>query len=285
VVAVAANSIHSVALRNDGSVVAWGHFNAYGLDQVPTSATNAVSVAAGGFHNLALKSDGRVIAWGDTSEDATAVPVGLSNVVAIAAGYYHSMALKDDGAVVAWGANGYPYYGQINVPVTVTNAVAIAAGDYHSLAVKSDGTVVAWGRNDSGQSSVPAGLSNVVAIAAGASSSLALTTDGTVVTWGTNPGVPVGLTNVWSIIPVGAVVRDTAPLTRDTLANLSMTSNGFLCTIASESGRVYRLEYVSSLNDTNWHGLLLVPGSGSILTLTDPSATNRLERFYRVRRW
>lgn len=72
---------------------------------VPPSATNITAIAAGGFHSLALKDDGTVVAWGENDCGQTNVPAGLSNVVAISAGSYHSLALRNDGTVVAWGDN------------------------------------------------------------------------------------------------------------------------------------------------------------------------------------
>ena len=65
--------------------------------------SNVVGLAAGQDHALALKADGTVIAWGDNNLGQTNVPPGLSNVVAVAAGSSHSLALKADGTVVAWG--------------------------------------------------------------------------------------------------------------------------------------------------------------------------------------
>jgi alpha-tubulin suppressor-like RCC1 family protein len=50
---------------------------------------------------VALKSDGTVVAWGQNSDGQTNVPVGLRGVMAIAAGSRHTVALKSDGTVVA----------------------------------------------------------------------------------------------------------------------------------------------------------------------------------------
>ena len=45
------------------NVIAWGA-NTQGQCNVPPSATNVVAVAGGGTFSLALRSDGSVVAWG-----------------------------------------------------------------------------------------------------------------------------------------------------------------------------------------------------------------------------
>src|SRR5262249_11378416 len=194
--------------------------------QVP-GLTGVVAIAAGG-HSLALKPDGAVWAWGDNqygqlgsgsftpSAIASPAPVpGLTGVVAISAGGGHSLALKSDGTVWAWGWNSVgqlgsgafttsaPYGSATPAQVPgLTGAVAISAGGRHSLAIKSDGTVLAWGNNYHGQlgngaftttdprgiatpAQVP-GPTGVGAISAGGSHSLAIKSDGTVWAWGWN---------------------------------------------------------------------------------------------------
>ena len=168
VTAVAAGSEHSLALKGDGTVVAWGQ-NGFGQATVPAGLTDVTGVAAGGYYSLALKSDGTVVAWGANEVGQSNVPAGLTGVTAIDAGAAHSLALKSNGTVVAWGGTAY---GKSTVPVGLTGVTAISAGRHHSLALRSDGTVVAWGRN--GQAIVPAGLTDVTAIAAGGIHSLAV---------------------------------------------------------------------------------------------------------------
>jgi hypothetical protein len=87
-VAIAGGGFHSLALKGDGTVVAWGD-NDSGQTNVPPDLTNAVAIAAGWKNSLALKNDGTVVAWGLNSS----VPAGLTNAVAIAAGKFHSLAL------------------------------------------------------------------------------------------------------------------------------------------------------------------------------------------------
>lgn len=197
------------------------------------------AIASGYQFNLALRANGTVVAWGwnisgqlgDNSTTQRDAPVVVDatgallnkTVVGLAAGSSHSLALLSDGTVVAWGNNSYGQLGNnstanSSVPVAVdtTGALAgktvitIAAGGGnldrpHSLALCSDGTVVAWGYNGSGElgdnsfadSPVPVAVNTtagtsalfgktVVAIAAGFAHSLALCADGTVAAWGDN---------------------------------------------------------------------------------------------------
>ena len=135
-VAVAAGGVHSLALRADGTVAAWGD-NEYGQTTVPAWLSNVVAVAAGVVHSLALRADGTVATWGnDGGGMTTTVPVDLSNVVAIAGGQFYSLALRANGTVVAWGGNYY------EAPTGLRNVVAIAAGGFHSLAVIGVGAPV-----------------------------------------------------------------------------------------------------------------------------------------------
>ena len=129
-----------------------------------------VAVSAGVGHSLALRNDGAIFAWGLNLEGQLGIgnnvtkvtPVRvttLSNVVAIAAGGAHSLAVKADGSIWAWGGNLLGQIGdgsatQRRVPVRVTtlsNITAVEAGTTHSLALRSDGTVWSWGGNTSGQ--------------------------------------------------------------------------------------------------------------------------------------
>ncbi len=190
--AIAAGEYHSIGVRDDGRVSAWGS-NAGGQTNVPASLSNVAAVAAGAAHNLALKADGTVIAWGRNDFNQTNVPSAATNILAISAGGQQSLALKKDGTVIQWGQTNAP------VPAGLTNIIAIASGTNFHLALLSNTTVVVWGANDYGQTNLPANLSNVVAIAAGGSHALALADSGTVVAWGSLTNVPAGLSNVLTL--------------------------------------------------------------------------------------
>ncbi|MCM8769220.1 MAG: hypothetical protein NC911_06040, partial [Candidatus Omnitrophica bacterium] len=177
---IAAGQFHSLGIKRDGSLWAWGRNNNGQLGDGTTNdalvpvrlgiATDWTMVAAGHSHSLAIKTAGTLWAWGVNNYgqlgDGTAstrlspVQIGLDNDwVAVAAGSAHTMALKADGSLWAWGQNSY---GQLGDGTTVTryspvrigtdnNWVAIACGWFHTLALKSDGTLYSWGNNAYGQ--------------------------------------------------------------------------------------------------------------------------------------
>lgn len=200
--AISGGTDHFLALKLDGTVLAWGPNNNSGQATVPVGLADVIGVAAGYSHSLALRADGTVAKWGFDTYDAPSPPAGLTGVVAIAAaaGGSHSLALKSDGTVVAWGNNASQ---QTSVPAGLRDVAAIAAGHDHSLALRADGTVVGWGQASNGAAAVPANLTGVVAIAAGIFHSLALKSDGTVVAWGSNnygeSSPPSGLAGVREI--------------------------------------------------------------------------------------
>jgi alpha-tubulin suppressor-like RCC1 family protein len=88
-----------LALQGDGTVRVAGT----GSYEPPATATNVVAIAAGTEHYLALRSDGTVIAWGANAYGATDVPDSATNIVAIRACRWKSLALRADGTAIAWG--------------------------------------------------------------------------------------------------------------------------------------------------------------------------------------
>ena len=175
--AVAAGDVHSMVMKQDGSVWAAGqNYNgqlgdgskADARSFVRVKPSGATDVAAGGYHSMVLKQDGSVWAtgWnkygqlgdGSTTERIDYVQVVLRQAKGIAAGSRHSMMLKLDGSV--W-ATGYNIYGQLGdggttnsgifVEVMSDGATTIAAGALHSMVLKQDGSIWATGSNKDGQ--------------------------------------------------------------------------------------------------------------------------------------
>jgi alpha-tubulin suppressor-like RCC1 family protein len=194
VIAVSAGTSHAVALRADGTVVAWGD-DSNGATGVPSGLKNVTAISAGNYFNLALKRNGSIVGWGHNF-NGQASPPNLDDAIGIATANSASLALRSNGTVVGWGNN---FYGVTSIPVGLTNVSAIAAGQGHVLALKHDGTVVGWGANYTPIQ----GLTNVISIDAGHVNSMALRSDGTVVVWGWNlfgeNNSPSNLSNVTAI--------------------------------------------------------------------------------------
>jgi alpha-tubulin suppressor-like RCC1 family protein len=215
VVAIAAGESHSLALKSDGTVWAWG-WNAYGqlgdgttslrTSPVPTtSLSNVVALAAGSRHNVALKSDGTVWTWGwnafgqlgDGTADTSMVPIQVtgipSRVVAVAARGSRTYAVDVLGTAWEFGGDtSVPT--QLDLPSPVTMAVGAPGGWF---ALTGSGDVWAWGTNDRGQlgdgttddksePEILSTISSVTQTSAGSWHTLALRTNGTVWAWGGN---------------------------------------------------------------------------------------------------
>lgn len=272
VVALSAGEIHTVALRADGTVVAWGdnragqlgHNQPVMFSNIPVQVVdadgrpfdNVIAVAAGYLHSIALRSDGSVWAWGSNGNgqigsgavgvtQRTPVRVdapdagSLTGAISISAGFLHSSALLVDGSVLTWGDDSFEQIGDglaaaqscsgapcQTRPVKVAKGmIALSIRGNHGLAMGPDGTVVAWGSDLQGESgngpafgtqNKPAAVSGVngaAAIAAGYEHSLVLKADGTMQAWGSNGfgelGMGAGVTAnqqspVQVVIPTGA---------------------------------------------------------------------------------
>ena len=222
--------------------------------------TGVVAIAVGDSHSLALKADGSVWAWGLNSSgqlgDGTSgnsrrspVQVPISGITAIAAGDYHSLAVKSDGSAWAWGYNGTGQLGNGTVierttPVAVsglTGAVGVAGGSFHSVAFQSDGTAWAWGYNQQGQLGdttstqrlMPvqvSGLTNVEAGSAGNHHTLFLRSDGTV--WATGYSgygqIGDGTTGTVRYAPVQVLGAIAAGISAGQSHNLAVTADGIV---------------------------------------------------------
>jgi len=230
---VSAGSEHSLAIKTDGTLWAWGS-NIRG--QIGNNSTSGnpidspfqimasnniepwVSVSGGGLHSLAIKEDGTLWAWGwnqngqlgdgSVANRFEPVPIGTdTDWASVYAGGSHSLAIKEDGTLWAWGRNDLGQLGlgdNVNQtePTQVgtdSNWASVSAGQSHSLAIKTNGTLWAWGRNTSGQlgddtqlhrdAPVGIGTNDWVSVSAGGTRSLAIKIDGTLWAWGYNGGL------------------------------------------------------------------------------------------------
>ncbi len=331
---VAAGGQHSLALKSDGTVWAWGenNFGQLGDNDITHTdkstpvqvrdttdlsgfLTGVVAVAAGEYHSLALKSDGTVRAWGDNDDGQlgdgsgigkdTAVQVpGLTGMKAVSAGWVHSLALKSNGSVWAWGRGDHGETGDNSMassaaPVQVqdlvdgsgflTGAVAVAGGGYHSLAVKSDGTVRAWGSNYNGElgdnsttnrgtAVQVSGLTGAVTVAGGRYHSLALKSDGTVRAWGGNENGQLGdrsVTESHTAVQVSGLVGAVAIAAGDShsLGLSTINPAPTITSISPTSKTAGQPAFTLTVNGTNFVAGSKVEWSGSTLTTTYVSST------------
>jgi len=247
------------------------------LGRILTAATGDLN------YTLALRNDGTVFAWGDNTygqlgtgtTTASLFPVSvvgpggvgfLTGITQLAETRGSSIALRSDGTVWAWGNN---YYGQVGNGTTTTNApyavttptqvsgltgitkIATFPEAYYILALGSNGTVWAWGDNTWGQlgdgtttaRSAPvqvSGLSGITQILAGSNttgaSSYALKSDGTVWAWGDNNYGQLGngtTTNSHTPTQVSGLTSITA---------LSASGNGFALALRND-GTVWAWGY------------------------------------------
>jgi len=217
-------------------------------------------LGAANNHSLALREDGTVWAWGQAGAGplglarpnppvthqtlpaqamcATSVP--FIEATAVTGGFAHSVAARRDGTVWATGANGRGQIGDgTNAPrdafvivltapgIPLQNVRAIAAGVDASHAVTADGSAWAWGNNQYKQlgdgtmidrsfavrvrNSNGTPFTGVASVKAGVIHTLWLKSDGTV--WAGGTGQLGDGTNGSSAFPVRVETAPGVPLT------------------------------------------------------------------------
>jgi alpha-tubulin suppressor-like RCC1 family protein len=130
---ISTQSLHSLALTNQGNLFAWG-WNSYGQlgDAIP-------------YKNKVMKIDIDCL----KSDE---------KLIQISAGFNHSLAISSHHHVYAWGSNGLGQLGigtreKAETPISIELAglkidetiSQICAGDSHSLALTNQGRVYVWG--------------------------------------------------------------------------------------------------------------------------------------------
>ena len=76
--------------QSAGSIVGWGSR----VILEPSALEGLVAVAGGGSHSLGLKSDGTIVAWGRNHYGQCDVPAPNADFVAVAGGRYHSLGIR-----------------------------------------------------------------------------------------------------------------------------------------------------------------------------------------------
>jgi len=262
VVAIAAGRSTGIALKNDGTVWAWGE-NTYGT-------------LGDGNTNVSLTS----------GSSATPVRViGLTDSVSIALKRSHILALKSDGTVWAWGHNRAGQFGNGEatgdanspgpVPVQVSDMsdpeATIATGYWHSMALKSDGTVWTWGDNEAGElcdgtlinQLTPekiTGLYDLSAIEGGEYYTISLKKDGTAWMCGNNSSGFLGIGEPKELISTPTVVTGLSDV-------IAITSGKYSPVVLKRDGTLWAWGFNNKgqLGDGT-----TTPGAAPVQVLMDP---------------
>ena len=187
---VSAGSVHTMAIRTDNSLWAWGY--------------------NGGTFGITILGDGT------TTTRHTPVRIGLDyNWLSVSAGERHTIAIRTDNSLWAWGRNGIGELGDGTTtdrpePVRIgfdNNWAYVSAGNAHTMAIRTNGSLWAWGNNWSGQlgdgtttarhTPVRIGFDNDWAYVSasrhgGNPYTMAIRTNGSLWAWGNNVGGRLG---------------------------------------------------------------------------------------------
>jgi len=236
---IAAGYKHSIALRADGTLWAWGtnNYGQLGTNESSTRSspvsvvggfTDWVRLTTGTYHSLALRSNGTLWAWGFNAagELGDGTTTNRSSPVSVLGGYTDwvfaeaapnsatfSLGIRSNGTLWAWGDNSFYQLGNGTTdprssPALVsggfTDWISASAGLAHGVGLRSNGTLYAWGFNTAGQigdgtgspRSVPVlvsgGFTDWSSVNAGGSHNLGVRSNGTLWAWGSNTNGRLG---------------------------------------------------------------------------------------------
>ena len=255
------------------------------------------NVSAGTYHSVAIKTDGTIWAWGKNDKgqlgDGTTINKNIPTQIGAdsdwvdieASGEFNTMALKSNGTLWAWGDNTHGQIGDGNYGLGVFNAIPTQVGSdndwvkfsINTYAIKSNGTLWGWGYNIDGRLGTGNNLPHYtpfqigtdtdwVDINTGGNQTLALKSDGTLWGWGLNKSGSLAIgepsetfiittptqtgnnTSDWSKIEVGGCCSSKMIKTNGSLWAMGLGSNGNL-----GNGNILSVNVPTQIgNDTDW---------------------------------
>jgi alpha-tubulin suppressor-like RCC1 family protein len=179
---VASSCFFSSAIKNDGSLWAWGNgakgrlgdgttVNKCSPVREVSNSTDWCQVSAGFDHGAAIKTSGQIWSWGcnlcgqlgdGTTVDKCSPVREVSNSTdwcRVSAGGLHTTAIKTSGQIWSWGCNLCGQLGDgtavnkcspVRERCSATNWCQVSSGRLHTSAVKTSGQLWSWGCNGSG---------------------------------------------------------------------------------------------------------------------------------------
>lgn len=159
---VSTGEAHSMAIKTDGSLWAWGtsehgelgnsitsgYFNRYFTPTRIGTETNWSKVAAGFWNTLAVKTDGSLYGWGyDYASDSSPTAISPTRMGAennwsdVTQGYSYGIASKSDGSL--WSTRTHDVVGNVGPTQRVgaaTGWISASVGEsFSTLAINSNG--------------------------------------------------------------------------------------------------------------------------------------------------
>jgi uncharacterized repeat protein (TIGR03803 family) len=268
--------------------------NRFAPARVGTDSNWRAVFSTGGSHSLALKTDGTLWAWGlntngqvgnNTTTNVLAPVQVLADVQSAIGGSAHTHAIKTNGTLWGWGLNSSGQLGdasttQRTLPVQVGSATnwnsVTSTNSTSSLGTRADGTLWAWGPGAFGQfGNGTFGTSNRTSpVQIGTSSAwrsvnsigghqLALTADGTAWGWGFSNGGPTAFAghNQWSPDQVFPALSSPQTITFTAPSSVAI---GNTITLAATASSGLPARYIVTGNASLNGDKLTVTGAGFI---------------------
>ena len=182
-----------IALKNNGSVVAWGNgFSGGDSSDVSYHVSSGVEkIFTAAQVVTALKTGGTLITWGSPYYGGNSSSVSrklTSGVVEVFSNPNAMVALKNDGSLVVWGhqsGGGQP--DRLTLASLRSGVKKVFSTEKAFAALKNNGSVVVWGDSSYGSNATAVATklqSGVVEIFSTERAFSALKSDGSVVVWG-----------------------------------------------------------------------------------------------------
>jgi alpha-tubulin suppressor-like RCC1 family protein len=169
-------------IKADSTLWVWG-YNVGQQGLAPLTFFSWTVGSAGVLHTLAIRSDGLLFAWGSnaygqlgdgtTVNRSSPVQIGSSSWTAVAAGYVHTAAIRLDGALFTWGWNANGNLGNgttvhrsspVQLPAMIvmihrSSPIQIGTGSWSQITagnqfiygLTNNNILYGWGLNSSGQ--------------------------------------------------------------------------------------------------------------------------------------
>jgi len=179
------------AIKEDGSVIAWGHSSWGGnVETASGNLINIIDIQALNYSYVALASDGNVIVWGQDQllQDYEAASALLFDIKEVQVAGDAVIALRSDGTAISFGGELDSLYSVPSETRLIEGIHKVFTAEHAVSAITKNGNVVSWGNESYGGFSKPLDhlSGNINDIQATRSSIAVLDKNNNVYSWGGN---------------------------------------------------------------------------------------------------